>query len=54
MAKGKLSTVAVRLVSSAGTGYVYHTTRSRQTPKLVLRKHDPVVNRHVLFVERKK
>ncbi|MGD9695681.1 MAG: 50S ribosomal protein L33 [Thermoleophilia bacterium] len=45
--------IAVRLVSTAGTGHVYVTTKSRRaTPeRLELRKYDPVVRRHVLYRE---
>ncbi|CAB3988796.1 39S ribosomal L33, mitochondrial [Paramuricea clavata] len=44
----------VRLVSAAGTGYFYTMRRNRARPdKLVLMKHDPIVNKHVLFVETK-
>jgi len=45
----------VRLVSSAGTGYTYSTTKSRRnTPeRMRLRKFDPVVRAHVEFVEAK-
>lgn len=45
----------VQLVSSAGTGYAYVTTRNKRTArgKLELRKYDPVARRHVLFQERK-
>jgi len=45
----------VRMVSSAGTGYFYTTTKNkRKTPdKLRLKKYDPVVRQHVEFVEAK-
>lgn len=45
----------IRLVSSAGTGYFYTTIKNkRKTPdKLRLKKYDPVVRRHVEFVEAK-
>ncbi len=44
-----------RLVSSAGTGYAYYTRKNRKnTPeKLVKNKYDPVVRKHVEFVEAK-
>lgn len=43
----------IRLVSTAGTGYTYVTRKNRRnTPdRLVLRKFDPVVRRHVEFKE---
>jgi len=45
----------IQLVSSAGTGYAYVTTRNKRTArgKLEIKKYDPVAQRHVLFVERK-
>ncbi|RLP06473.1 50S ribosomal protein L33 [Propionibacterium australiense] len=43
------------LESTAGTGYRYVTTKNRRnTPdRLVLRKYDPVIRRHVEFRERR-
>ncbi|KAK6094686.1 39S ribosomal protein L33, mitochondrial [Batrachochytrium dendrobatidis] len=52
--KAKARTLVVRLISTAGTGFTYQTTRRRTLPKLQLRKYDPVVNQHVLFIEGKK
>ncbi|MBL8601193.1 MAG: 50S ribosomal protein L33 [Myxococcales bacterium] len=44
----------IRLLSSAGTGFAYYTTRRRAAgPPLALVKHDPVVRRHVVFTEAK-
>ncbi len=45
----------IRLVSTAGTGFFYTTTKNkRKTPqKLAFRKYDPVVRQHVLFKEAK-
>lgn len=45
----------IKLVSTAGTGYFYTTTKNRrQTPdKIRLKKYDPVVRKHVEFVEKK-
>ena len=58
-AKARYATInnrslVVRLVSAAGTGYFYTTTRRRAIPKLNLMKFDPLVNKHVLFTESKK
>ena len=53
LARAKSKRVVVRLVSMAGTGYFYTTTRNRLTEKLTLMKHDPIVNAHVLFTEQK-
>jgi large subunit ribosomal protein L33 len=43
----------VRLVSTAGTGYTYVTRKSRRNDpdRLVLRKYDPALRRHVDFRE---
>jgi large subunit ribosomal protein L33 len=45
----------IRLVSSAGTGYTYYTTKNKraQTAKVELKKYDPVVRKHVVFKEAK-
>jgi large subunit ribosomal protein L33 len=45
----------VKLVSSAGTGHYYTTTKNkRSTPdKLVFKKYDPVVRKHVDYKEAK-
>ncbi|XP_036449530.1 39S ribosomal protein L33, mitochondrial [Colossoma macropomum] len=54
LAKSKSKTVLVQMMSAAGTGYCFNTKRGRLRDKLVLRKHDPFVNKHVLFFEKKK
>ena len=45
----------IKLVSTAGTGYFYTTTKNRRnTPdKLRIKKYDPVAGKHVEFVEKK-
>lgn len=45
----------IKLVSSAGTGFYYTTTKNkRNTPdKMEFRKYDPVVRQHVIFKEAK-
>ena len=45
----------IKLVSSAGTGYFYTTTKNKRTAtgKLTLKKYDPVVRKHVEFNEEK-
>lgn len=47
--------IKIRMVSSAGTGVFYTTTKNRRnTPdKLTLKKYDPVVRKHVEFTEAK-
>ncbi|XP_031807192.1 39S ribosomal protein L33, mitochondrial isoform X1 [Sarcophilus harrisii] len=54
VAKSKSKTLLVKMVSQAGTGYTFNTKRSRLREKLVLLHYDPVVNKRVLFVEKKK
>ena len=51
----KPSTVLIKMVSSADTGYYYVTKKNprTKTEKLELRKYDPVVRKHVLFKESK-
>ena len=53
--KSKGNRIKIRLVSTAGTGYFYTTTKNRKTTpkKMVLRKYDPVVRKHVEFKESK-
>jgi len=43
----------IKLRSTAGTGYTYVTKKNRRNDpdRLVLRKFDPVVRRHVDFME---
>ena len=45
----------IKLVSSAGTGYFYTTTKNKRTTpgKLEFRKYDPVVRKHVAYKEAK-
>ncbi|MBH0776168.1 50S ribosomal protein L33 [Nocardia bovistercoris] len=43
----------VKLESTAGTGYTYVTRKNRRNDpdRMVLRKYDPIVRRHVDFRE---
>jgi large subunit ribosomal protein L33 len=45
----------VKLVSSAGTGHYYTTTKNKRTTpdKLEFRKYDPVIRKHVAYKESK-
>jgi large subunit ribosomal protein L33 len=45
----------IQLVSTAGTGYAYVTTKNKRTMagKLEIKKYDPIARKHVLFVEKK-
>jgi len=45
----------IKLVSTAGTGFFYTTTKNKKntTGKLKLKKYDPVVRKHVVFKESK-
>ena len=45
----------IKLVSSAGTGHFYTTTKNKRTTtgKLELSRYDPVVRKHVLYKEAK-
>ncbi|MCP1064851.1 50S ribosomal protein L33 [Serratia symbiotica] len=53
MAKGVRE--KIKLVSSAGTGHFYTTTKNKRTnpEKLELKKFDPVVRQHVVYKEAK-
>jgi len=43
----------VRLVSTGGTGYFYTTSKKRGQDKLLLKKFDPKLKKHVEFKESK-
>lgn len=45
----------IKLVSTAGTGHFYTTTKNPklQSSKLELKKYDPVIRKHVLYREAK-
>ena len=51
----KPTTVKIKLVSTADTGFYYTTKKNprNQTEKLSFRKYDPVVRKHVDFKEAK-
>ncbi len=45
----------IKLVSSAGTGHYYTTTKNKRLhpEKMELQKYDPVVRKHVAYKEAK-
>ncbi|HID35976.1 MAG TPA: 50S ribosomal protein L33 [Ghiorsea sp.] len=51
----KPTTIKIRLNSTAGTGYFYVTKKNARTmtDKMVKKKYDPVVRKHVDFKEGK-
>ena len=51
----KQTTVLIRLVSTADTGYFYVTKKNPRTSteKFECRKYDPVARKHVAFKEAK-
>jgi large subunit ribosomal protein L33 len=55
MAKGKAKSIAIKLNSTAGTGFFYTTRKnvSKTPEKLQFIKFDPVVRRRVIFKEGK-
>ncbi len=48
-------TQKIKLLSTAGTGFYYVTKKNPRTSteKIVMRKYDPVVRKHVEFKETK-
>ena len=50
-----MARVIIKLVSTAGTGHYYTTTKNpkTKTEKLVNKKFDPVVRKHVEYKEHK-
>ena len=51
----KAATIKIKLVSTADTGFFYVTKKNSRTKtdKLVMKKYDPVVRKHVEFKESK-
>ena len=51
----KTATVKIKLESTAGTGFFYVTKKNARsmTEKMVQRKYDPVIRKHVEFKEGK-
>ena len=51
----KATTIKIRLVSTADTGYFYVTKKNSRTmtEKFKVRKYDPVLRKHVEFTEGK-
>ena len=45
----------IKLVSSAGTGHFYTTSKNKKTMpyKMEIKKFDPVVRQHVMYKEAK-
>ncbi|MEC8077586.1 MAG: 50S ribosomal protein L33 [Pseudomonadota bacterium] len=45
----------IKLVSSAGTGHYYTTTKNKKTmpDKMEIKKFDPVVRKYVMYTEKK-
>jgi large subunit ribosomal protein L33 len=45
----------IKLVSSAGTGHYYTTTKNKRTTpdKIKMKKYDPKVRKHVIYKEAK-
>ena len=52
---GKSSRDLIRLVSSAGTGHFYTTSKNKRLhpEKMETMKYDPVVRKHVMYKEAK-
>ncbi|MDD7910692.1 MULTISPECIES: 50S ribosomal protein L33 [Pseudovibrio] len=51
----KATTIKIKLLSTADTGFFYVTKKNSRTmtEKMVKRKYDPVVKKHVEFKEAK-
>ena len=45
----------IKMVSSAGTGHYYTTTKNKRThpEKMEMKKYDPVIKKHVNYKESK-
>ena len=55
MAKAQDVRPIIKMRSTAGTGYTYVTRKNRRNDpdRLVLKKYDPVVRKHVVYTEAK-
>jgi large subunit ribosomal protein L33 len=53
--KAKRASILFKMVSTAGTGFYYLARRNpkQKTEKMLFRKFDPVVRKHVDFKEQK-
>jgi large subunit ribosomal protein L33 len=53
--KGSIMRDKIKLVSSAGTGHYYTTSKNKKTmpDKMEIKKFDPVVRQHVMYKEAK-
>jgi large subunit ribosomal protein L33 len=53
--KSKRASILFKLVSTAGTGFFYTARRNpkQKTEKMLFKKYDPVVRKHVEFKEQK-
>ena len=51
----KATTIKIKLLSTADTGYFYVTNKNSRTmtEKMAVKKYDPVVRKHVEFKESK-
>lgn len=51
----KATTIKIKLVSTADTGYFYVTKKNTRTmtDKMAKKKYDPVAKKHVMFREAK-
>ncbi len=51
----KATTIKIKLESTADTGFFYGTTKNSRTmtEKMVVKKYDPVIRKHVEFKETK-
>ena len=51
----KSTTIVIKLLSTADTGYFYVTKKNPRsaTEKMQMKKYDPVARKHVLFKEAK-
>ena len=53
--KGKRNSILFKMVSTAGTGHFYLARRNpkQKQEKMIFKKYDPVVRKHVEYKEQK-
>lgn len=51
----KNNRINIKLISSENSGHYYTTTKNKRnnTDKLKLKKYDPILKKHVMYIERK-
>ncbi len=50
----KSKRIKIKLVSSSGSKHYYTTTKNKSfNKKLIIKKYDPIIRKHVIYSEKK-